>query len=149
QRSGVASRTARYLLWCASRYGNNKELIVGTGGFYLVDVAGKCDLLPIRRDGIEVLAAEIEGRNIVISRRDVHGNTAFSSAEEQVAWLETCVGRPMPVKQAREDLGFHFRFSQFFVASLVAGIIFAVGIHLGDENDVLAVGCPHSAIGLS
>ena len=127
---GVASRAARNLLWRASRNGNYENLIIRAGGLYLVDVAGECDFLSVRRDRVEVRAAKIERRYIVISGSEVDRSASLERNHEEMAALKACVTRPMTVEKARKYLGFHFGFGEFFVASLVACVIFATGIHL-------------------
>src|SRR5437763_3195803 len=146
--SRVATRAGRYLPRRSSRNGNDEDVIICTRGFDFINIAGKCHLLPVRRFGIAVVATEIEGRNIVISRRDVDWNASFRGNNEQMAALKARVTRPMAVKKTRKCLRFHLGFSIFFVTNLVTSVIFAVGIHLRDEQNVLAIARPNRSISL-
>ena len=50
---------------------HDEDLVVRAGGFDFIDVAGVGQLLAVGRNGIHVLAAEVEGRDVVIARREI------------------------------------------------------------------------------
>src|SRR2546430_1460586 len=56
------------------------------------------------------------------------------------------VRSPMPVKQLSENLRLHFALSERFIALLILGVVFRLGIHRRNENDVLPVRRPDAAI---
>jgi hypothetical protein len=53
--------------------------------------------------------------------------------------LELSERVPMPIEQVRKDFRFYFALLQFFIALLIAAIIFAIRINRRHEHDVLAV----------
>ena len=59
---------------------------------------------------------------------------------KQMAALEFGERAPVPIKQTRKDFRFHLALLQFFVALLVARVVFAIRINRRHEYDVLAVG---------
>ena len=64
-----------------------------------------------------------------------------------MAAFEFGIRRPVPEKEMSENLRFHFAFFQRFIALLIAGVIFALGINGRDENKILSVRRPDRAIG--
>ena len=84
----------------------------------------------------------------MISRSDVEGSASLWGNNEQMAAFEARVTRPMAVEKTSKHLRFDFGFDELFVARLVAHVIFAVWIELRDEENMLPIRRPDSAIGL-
>src|SRR5579864_18094 len=145
----VAARTSAQLLRRASGDRDNENLIVCARRFYFIHIAGERDLPAIGRDGVHVLPSQAERRNVMISRRNVLRHAAGNRNHKQMASLESGVAGPMAVKQPGKDHGLYFRRTALFIAGLIAGVVGAVRIDLGDKQDALAIGRPDFSICLS
>src|SRR5689334_8311645 len=60
--------------------------------------------------------------------------------------FETRIARPVAVKEPRKYFRLHRRLRQGLIASFAAGVVFAIGINLRDEQNVFAIGSPERAI---
>src|SRR4051812_32631017 len=149
ERSGITSWAAGDLLRRPAGDGDDKYIVVCAGCLNLIDVARERNFLTVRRNGVEILPAKTEGWYIVIAWSDIHRRSAFSGNCKQMATLKARVAGPMAIEKMGKDLCLHLGVGQFFVTSFVASIVFALGIHLRDEQDVLAISGPQPAIGLS
>src|SRR6266436_1405229 len=63
-----------------------------------------------------------------------------------MAALEFSERTPMPIEQSRKDFRFYFALLQFFVALLVARVVFAIRINRRYEYDVLPIRRPDAAV---
>src|SRR5205807_10189711 len=113
----------------------------------LVDVARVGELLPVRRNRLHILAAEIKWRHVVIAWREIaRFSRRVRAHREQVAALMFRVGSPMPVEQLREDFCLYLALAQLFIAPLVFGVVLRLWINRRQEHDVLSVRRPDAAV---
>src|SRR5690349_7497321 len=131
---------------CAAGHWRHEKVIVSAGGFDFADVAGEGHLLAVRRKGVEVAAAQLEGWHIVVARGEVAGHAAAGGDHKQVAALTSGVAGPVAIEEAGEDRRFHLGAGLLFRTRLVAGVILAVGVDGGDEQNILPVGRPEFAV---
>ena len=66
----------------AAGHRDDEDIVVGAGGFHLVEIAGVGDFFAVGREAVLVLAAERERRHIMIAGREVERRAAVRCRTE-------------------------------------------------------------------
>src|SRR5579864_8460236 len=85
----------------------------------------------------------------MITGRQVFGHAAFRRDNKQMAALAAGVMVPVAEQQMFKDHGLYFGLGALFIAEFVAVVVHASGENLRSKDDVLPVGRPDRAVGLS
>ncbi len=126
---------------------NSEKIAIRAERGVFVRVRRETQFRAIGRETDRFGFAEVERRNVVIgARRQVARRAVVGGGDKEVAALSVRPFRPMAIEKFVVDARFYFALFFFRIARGIARVIFAIGIHAGNEGNRFSIGRPEFVV---